>query len=105
MGTISPTVCWCCECFKATDRSCGISDSRDLTFLVETGIRAPDVLIERSDVFAHQETLDEVGTDLYGDQAITFYSAKQGKTSMHDTTFGRRGIRALHHPDPDRLDG
>jgi len=67
------------------------NDSRDLTFLVETGIRAPDVLIERSDVFAHQETLDEVGTDLYGSQAITFYSANQGKTSMHDTIFGRRG--------------
>eukprot|EP00656_Telonema_subtile_P000564 TRINITY_DN10258_c0_g1_i5.p1 TRINITY_DN10258_c0_g1~~TRINITY_DN10258_c0_g1_i5.p1 ORF type:complete len:103 (-),score=15.84 TRINITY_DN10258_c0_g1_i5:232-540(-) len=67
------------------------NDSRDLQFLVETGIRAPDALLHRSDVFSKQEVLDQAGVDVYKDQAVTFYSAGQGKTNMCDTTYGRRG--------------
>lgn len=67
------------------------NDSRDLQFLVESGIRGPDTQLDKTDAFAKQNVVANAQTDLYNDTAITFYSAKQGPNKMIDLSFGRKG--------------
>eukprot|EP00658_Telonema_sp_P-2_P050060 TRINITY_DN3811_c0_g1_i10.p1 TRINITY_DN3811_c0_g1~~TRINITY_DN3811_c0_g1_i10.p1 ORF type:complete len:100 (-),score=5.11 TRINITY_DN3811_c0_g1_i10:253-552(-) len=66
------------------------NDTRDMQFLIETGIRGPDVQVNRCDVSAIPEA-NTARAHLYHDQAITFYSAAQGKGKITDSTYGRRG--------------
>jgi len=66
------------------------NDSRDIQFLVETGIRGPDTQINKTDPFAKQAVVSAAKTDLYNDAAITFYSAPRGVNKIVDLSYGRK---------------
>jgi len=79
-------------------------DTRDITFLVETGIRNPDTRLEYKDASSLDELKGAHGGDLYTSQAITHYSAPktigtdhyQGRTGQ--TNFGRTHDKAFSMP-------
>ena len=54
-------------------------DTRDLTFLVETGIRAPHTRMDYTDIGNLVQPEGPHTGDLYTSQAITFYSAEPGR--------------------------
>lgn len=66
------------------------NDTRDLTFLQETGIRHPDQLLNTSDVVNSNEVPSQNQGDLYSSKAITFYSSDPGRAGVQ-TFNGRTG--------------
>jgi len=67
------------------------NDTRDLTFLVETGIRMPDTRLDYQDVSNMPEPQGAHKGDLYNSQAVTFYSADVGRGNMVQGFAGRTG--------------
>jgi len=71
------------------------NDTRDITFLVESGIRGPDTRLNYQDVGTLSEPTGPHHGDVYTSQAITFYSGAPGRGSSSfagragTTKFGR----------------
>jgi len=66
------------------------NDSRDITFLVESGIRHPDTQLDYKDVGNLSEPDGPHKGDLYSAQAITFYAAEAGRGGTQGFA-GRQG--------------